>query len=143
MNQYLIATLLAGCSLSLVGCGSDTYQPQMTETELSSAAGKNPYPYDMKATEAPHVFAEVSGNSTITIYNAGDDSYVDFTVWVNQTFSLKVDRLEARSKISLAPATFYDNKGSSMGGAPASSISKIRIYSKERLWDVQGPIVPH
>jgi hypothetical protein len=135
----LISTI---ASSAMMGCASNTYQPQATDTGLAAAAGKATYPYNAQAQLAEHIFATVAPDATITIYNAGDESYVNLVLWVNKTYSLQVPKLDARDKIAIAPATLFNSTGSNMGGAPASSITKVQIFENDKLWDVQGPIVP-
>ena len=128
---------------TLIGCGSNTYQPKASDTELSAYAGKSKYPYDARPEMAPHIFAVVSSDSTIMIYNAGDESYMNFEIWVNKIFTLHVDKLDARSNIAISPNTLFNSNGSNMGGAPANSITSVQVYNRDKLWDVQGPILPH
>lgn len=141
MNQFAMKSALVVLSgLSLVGCASNTYKPNATDTELSATAAKSPYPYSAHAELAPHIFAIVAPDATITLYNAGDESYANFQIWVNKTYALQIDKLDARSHIAVAPNTLFNGMGSNMGGATADAVKSIQIWNKDSLYDVQGPV---
>ncbi len=142
MNRVL--SVLAPVALSLLaGCASGTYQTNASPTQLSAYAGQASYPYDLHSEQAPHLFAMVAPDATVTIYNAGDESYSNFELWVNKSFTLHVDKLAARSSQAFAPDVLFNKSGTNLVNAPASSISTIQVYIEGKLWDVQGPIVPH
>jgi hypothetical protein len=142
MNRYLIKAALIGIStFSLMGCASNAYKPTATDTELSSMVAKSPYPYSAHAEQAPHMFAVVAPDATITIFNAGDESYANFQIWVNKTYALQVEKLDTRGKIVIAPNTLFNGMGTNMGGATADAVKNIQIWNKDSLYDVQGPIV--
>ena len=143
MNRFVPkAAITAISSIILAGCASNTYKPKASDTELSATAAKSPYPYSAQSEPAPHIFAVVSpSDATITLYNAGDESYVNFQLWVNKTYALQIDKLDARSTVAIAPNTLFNGMGTNMGGASASAITSIQVWNKDRLYDVQGPII--
>ena len=144
MNRSIIkAAIIAVSAFSLVGCASNTYQPNAKDTELAATAAKSPYPYSAHAELSPHVFAVVAPDATITLFNAGDESFADFQIWVNKTYALQVVKLDARSKIAIAPNTLFNGMGTNMGGATGDAVKNIQIWNKDSLYDVQGPIVEH
>jgi len=88
------------------------------------------------------VFCIVSPDATITIWNAGDDAFNGFEVWVNQMYTLHVDKLDARDNVVLDPATIYNRTGANLKGVPATSINMVQIFEQGKLWTVQGPCIP-
>jgi len=129
----------------LTGCFSSGYQPNANDMQLAVYAGKAAYPYETKSEFAPHLFATVAPDATITLYNAGDESYSEFEVWVNKLYTLHVDKLDARSIKAIAPKYFFNSKAETLVNAPANTINLVQIYvsSTGKLLDVQGPILPH
>jgi hypothetical protein len=127
----------------LAGCASGTYQTNASDTQLSAYAGQAVYPRQLIPAEAPHLFSSIAPDATITLYNAGDDAVSDFELWVNQVYTLHVAKLDAKSTVSIAPGTLYNKTGANIAGVPASSINTVQVYYEGKLWDVQGPIIPH
>jgi hypothetical protein len=142
-KSVMKSTILGLAAVYLVGCASNAYKPTETDTELSAMVAKTPYPYSAHSEMAPHLFATVAPDATITIYNAGDESYANFQVWVNKTYALQVEKLDARSKIVIAPNTLFNGMGTNMGGATGDSVKNVQIWNKDTLSDVQGPILEH
>jgi predicted small secreted protein len=131
-------------SIVLTGCGgSNTYQPAGTDIEHAVYAGKANYPYDSHSELGVHIFATVAPDATITLYNAGDESYADFELWVNKLYTLHMKKLDAKSTVSIAPKDVYNTSASNLVNMPASTITNIQMYvgSSQKLIDVQGPIV--
>jgi hypothetical protein len=132
--------------LFLTGCMFNSgYQPNATDMQLAVYAGKAAYPYDVKSEVNPHLFATVAPDATITLFNAGDESYSEFELWVNKSFTLHVAKLDARSNTPIAPKYLYNSHSDTLVNAPANTINTVQIYlpSTGKLWDVQGPIIPH
>jgi hypothetical protein len=141
-NMKTVAAV-ALASLALAGCGGNVYKASATDTQLSAYAGQAVYPYNLKAEMAPSVFAVMSPDATITLYNAGDVPFANFELWVNQMYTLHVDKLDARTTLAISPASLFNKTGVPLTGAPANSITSIQILSGDKLWNVQGPIIPH
>ena len=139
----LAAAILA--PVLLTGCFSSGYQPNANDMQLAVYAGKAAYPYDTKSEFAPHLFATVAPDATITLYNAGDESYSEFELWVNKLYTLHVAKLDARSITPIAPKYLFNSKAENLVNAPANTINTIQIFipSTSKLLDVQGPILPH
>ena len=129
-------------SAILVGCQA-TYNTKATDTQLSAYAGQAVYPSSVAANQSPHVFCSVADDGKITLYNAGDEVYSNFEIWVNRLYTLHVDKLDARSTLVIDPATIYNKTGVNLAGVPSNSINLVQIFSQEKLWDVQGPIIAH
>jgi hypothetical protein len=127
----------------LAGCASNTYQPSASDTQLSAYAGQASYPRSLTPTQAPHLFCSIAPDATITLYNASDDAVTEFELWVNQMYTLHVAKLDAKSTVSINPASVYNKTGNNIAGVPASSINTVQIYYQGKLWDIQGPIIPH
>jgi hypothetical protein len=129
----------------LTGCFSSGYQPNANDMQLAVYAGKAAYPYDVPSQEAPDVFATVAPDATITLYNAGDQPFNNFEVWVNKLYTLHVDKLDAKSIIPINPKYFYNKNAETLVNAPANTINTIQIFvaSNAKLWTVKGPIIPH
>ena len=143
MNQRIGKLVITGLSAALlVGCAA-TYKPSASDTQLASYAGAAVYPREITAVQAPHLFCSIAPDATITIYNAGDESYSNFEIWINQMYTLHIEKLDARSTIAIDPATVYNKSGSNLKGVPAASINAVQVFMQDKLWDVQGPILPH
>jgi hypothetical protein len=83
-TAVLAAALLAGCT--------PTYQTKATDTQLSAYAGQAVYPTALTSTQAAHVFCSVADDGKITLYNAGDEVFSSFELWVNRLYTLHVDK---------------------------------------------------
>jgi len=152
MHRSLVK--VAGTTLGavvLAGCTSpNTYQPEGNDMQHAVYAGKAAYPYDSHSEMAPHLFCTVAAGAPgtpspiITIYNAGDESYDEFELWVNKLYTLHVKKLEAKSQLSFNPKDLYNAAASSLVDAPANSITTVEIYisSTGKLLTAQGPILP-
>ena len=139
---------LAAASLTpilLTGCFSNGYQPNADPMQLAVYAGKANYPYEVHSEFAPHLFATVAPDATITLYNAGDEPLTDFELWVNKLYTLHVDKLDSRSSKAIDPKFIYNSKAENLVNAPANTLTTIQIYLPVagKLLDVQGPIIPH
>lgn len=127
----------------LVGCSSNTYKPNAADTALSAYAGQAVYPEKMQAEMSPHLFATVAPDSTITLYNAADTPLSSFELWVNKTYTLHVEKMEAKTALPFDAGTLYNKTGMNLKTIPSNQIAEIQILSQDKLWDVQGPIMPH
>jgi hypothetical protein len=134
-TALLASALIAGCA--------GTYQTNATDTQLSAYAGQAVYPTTVSSTQSLHVFCTVGNDGTITLYNAGDEIYSNFELWINRLYTLHIDKLDARTTLAVDPATIYNKTGVNLKGVPANSFNLIQIYSQGKLQDVQGPILPH
>ena len=144
MNQRIGKFAIAVVSAALLSaCAPTTYQTNATDTRLAAYAGQATYPASITSTQSPHMFCLVAPDATITIYNAGDESCSNFELWVNQLYTLHVDKMDARSTLAIDPATLYNKTGSNLKGVPATSINSVQILVDGKLMDVQGPIIPH
>jgi hypothetical protein len=133
----LAAFFLGGCT------GGNTYNPNASDTQLSAYAGQASYPYDAHSDTAVHLFCTVAPDATITLYNAGDQPYNGFEVWVNKSYTLHVEKLDSKSNVALPPNKIFNKSGSNLAGVPANSIATVQIFADGKLMDVQGPIIPH
>jgi hypothetical protein len=138
-NRVIIALAAA----LLVGCGGNTYKPNAVDTQLASYAGQATYPRNLTPMRNPDLFCSVAPDATITLWNAGDNPVSGFEVWINQMYTLHLDKLDARDSISLDPATIYNKTGANLKGVPANSINTVQIQQQDKLWDVHGPIIQH
>ncbi len=147
MKREIVKIVAASFApLLLVGCntGGGTYQTNASDVSLAQYAGKANYPYDAKSEPAVHLFSTIAPDTKITLYNAGDESYSEFEIWVNKLYTLHVRKLEAKSMVVLDPKDLYNSKvAETLAGAPPSTINTIQIFTDGRLLDVQGPILPH
>jgi hypothetical protein len=144
VNQRIGKISIAVISAALLcGCAPTTYQTNATDTHLAAYAGQANYPTQLTATQTPHMFCTVAPDATITIYNAGDESCSNFELWVNQLYTLHIEKMDARSTLALDPGTIYNKTGVNLKGVPATSINMVQIVLDGKLLDVQGPIVPH
>jgi len=147
MNRLIVK--LAALTIAPVlftGCvsGNSTYQPQATDMQLAVYAGQANYPYDTAAEMAPHIFASIAPDSTITLWNAGADPVNSFELWVNKLYTIHVEKLDGGSAVSIAPGTVFNKKAEMLKDVPPKSLTTIQIYvpATQKLWDVQGPILP-
>jgi len=136
------AALLAS---SLVGCGPAFYKPNVTsDTQLSAYAGQANYPRQVAPTLAPHLFSTVGPGPVITLYNAGDEPLAGFELWVNQIYTIHVEKLDAKGLLTFDPKSIFNKTGATIDGVPPSSITTVEIQTApDKLVTVQGPILPH
>jgi hypothetical protein len=143
MNRIVKQIVLAVSAAAFLGCASNVYKPNAADTQLASYAGQATYPRDVTPVKHPDLFCIVAPDATITLGNTSDNPISGFEVWVNQMYTLHVDKLDARDMIAIDPATLYNKTGSNIKGVPANSINTVQIQVGEKLWDVHGPIIQH
>ncbi len=141
MIQMLKAAALAGASLLVVGCQSDSmYRPAADPTVLSSHAAKEAYPSNMSSEKAPDMFYSVEGNGVVTLFNAGDTSLTGFTVWVAKSYSLFVDKLPAHTSRMIAPETVFNTTGGNLTAVPVANYAPVQISTNGHLYELPGPV---
>ncbi len=143
MNRIVKHLCLALSAIVMAGCASSSYDPKAADTQLASYAGQAVFPSKLTAVESPHIFCSVAPDATITLYNAGDDAYNGFELWVNGLYTLHVEKLDARDEVTIDPKTLYNKVGANLQGVPANSINTVQIYYQDKLYTIQGPIIKH
>lgn len=138
-----LAVTVLGSAL-LAGCSSpNEYSPSASPTNLSAYAAQAKFPMNAQPkTNADLTSLISSDGSQITVRNFGPGAMNNFNLWVNQTYVVHVDRLDANSVKVFPTSLFYNSAGNSLSGAGASDIKTIQIVqSNGDLVNVQGPQV--
>ena len=125
--RSFIATLLIGCSISLLGCTRNLYDPEQAT---------RPYPHELHTTNVAdmHVFRR---GTSIEIVNSTAHSYNDFYLWINQRYVRHVDALSAGETITLSLWDFRDEFGDAFNAGgffrtyPATPVRLVQIQPAE------------
>ena len=134
----LIAAALA--TAALAGCDSHAYDPHVDAAKLSSYAATAKYPSGATMEPAKSISFSVAGNGTITVRNASDASLGQFDLWVNKSYVLQVDRLDAKTPRTFAPEFFYNATGNNLTTVKSDAISVVDIAEGGKLMSVAGPV---
>jgi len=141
MRRTITALAVLGAGL-LVGCSSpNDYTPSASSTNLAAYAATAKFPTNVEPTENAKITAIVnSGNGQLTVRNFGTGVLSNFNLWINQSYVVHVDHLDANSFKVFDPSLFYNSAGNSLSGQPADSIKKVQITTTAGdLINVQGP----
>ena len=142
MRRSIIALTTATLGMGLLAaCHSDNdYTPSATSTNLAAYAATAKFPTSAEPKENAKLTATVAPNAELTVRNFSSGVISNFNLWINQTYVLHVDHLDAGSFKTFDPSLFYNSAGNSLAGTTPDMIKKVQISTPNgELMNVQGP----